>query len=145
MLVVDSPDTVLKEVEQFHQPEERGRATATAAKNATTAKKKTRWPMVTLADVKATAFRSRSSVHCDAVAKSKLGSRAAQQRYAAPSSSVVDEFARPREILVTSSNQVEQPDSSSQSRVGDKPKRRGDNVLAYHVKLAHSWNPPGPR
>lgn len=155
-------DSVLKDVEQFQLADSsHDKPRATSAMTTSKDKKETRWPVVTLASVKALAFSVRpssSAIHCELPTRpSRKTSTRQQERYAPslrPLETTADSFGRTREVFVTSvahpSNQSEHPEPGTAH--GDRVtaprlERPGKNdaVLRYHVKLAHSWNPPAPR
>jgi len=155
------PDSVLKDVAQFQLAESsHGKPRLTSAMMANKDKKATRWPVVTLASVKALAFSARpsSTIHCELPTRPKRKtSKRQQERYAPslrPLETTTDNFGKTREVFVTSvtnpSNQSEQlePGSAHGNRQTTRRLERSgksDAVLRYHVKLAHSWNPPPPR
>lgn len=160
---------MLKEVEQFQLTDSDKPKPPPTSTMTTDKKRPTRWPIVTLANVKALAFSSRPStsagsrVHCEFPSLSSSHasnpplriSKRQQERYAPsrqPFVTADDDSGKRREVFVSSiahqSNQSEQLETAAASRdrlTVRRPAGQGDKMLRYHVKLAHSWNPPPPR
>ncbi|KAF4146430.1 hypothetical protein GN958_ATG04382 [Phytophthora infestans] len=121
-----------------------------------------KYAMVTLADVKSTLLRPRTSsstVHCGLPSKpptnnqrkhlqanNQAGDTRSVKRYvtSAPSSTMSRmELVEYLWQGAKTSNQDKEPTASSSGKyvVDQNEKPRKDNVLRYHVKMAHTWQP----
>ncbi|ETL93276.1 hypothetical protein L917_08533 [Phytophthora nicotianae] len=149
--------SVLRELEQFQLHTE-GSSECSSSRGDRPDSRAKKYSLVTLADVKSALLRPRTSsstVHCDLPSNQQTNNQRKpsynvtpvkrKELYlsSAPSSSVNRmELVEYLWQGAKTSNQEKEPSSSSDKYVVEhKEKPRADNVLKYHVKLAHTWQP----
>ncbi|KAL3664062.1 hypothetical protein V7S43_010948 [Phytophthora oleae] len=149
--------SVLRELDQFQL--HAGSSECSSSRGDRTDTRAKKYSMVTLADVKASLFRPRSSsaVHCDLSSLQETNNQRSHSQINAVPGQVGVTPDKRKELYITSApspvNKMEvveflwQGEASNQESTSDtKPKERRrtrdtDGVLRYHVKMAHTWQP----
>lgn len=134
--------SVLKEIEQFQL-----HAEASSAQGERPDSRARKYAMVTLADVKSSVLRPRSrgrssSVHCDVPApQHRSSSQPKQLQSPIPSQSDVVEYLW--QDATASNQETELPVKATDAVKPRRPRSRdaSSDLLQYHMKLAHSWQP----
>ncbi|KAG6977315.1 hypothetical protein JG688_00000471 [Phytophthora aleatoria] len=154
--------SVLRELEQFQLHTE-GSTECSSSRDDRPDSRARKYSMVTLADLKSTLLRPRTSsstVHCDLPSTNNQRKHSRSNNQAGGDTRTV----KPKELFITSapsstmnryelveylwkgskaSNQDKEPATSSSDKyvLDHNEKPRADNVLKYHVKMAHTWQP----